>query len=259
MEEKNKAIVGSIVFIILILTLAIGGYIYAFKSDNHQTDKELQEKKIMENKKDTSKDFIYYDNLVELSNTLGITYKDAIINLNNTQAFAINSELKSEREEYYNTVKKISETTNDTGNEILYDTDDIYSATIRDYQNYIFDNYISLVVSDSLYDCFKGVYDYTKIKSYIFDVDANERVSNIDILNKYDTNISEVKERIKKKLESDQTVSEEGIESIKIDETIENLSNDNSYGLYVDDDGNLIIKYIVKSNNLNYNESMIIN
>ena len=113
---------------------------------------------------------------------------------------------------------------------------------------------MSLVISDSIYDCFKGIYDYTNVKSYIFDTKNNERVSNVDILNKNNKTMTEVKDKIRKKLEKD-VINDE---NIKIDETIENLSNEDSYGLYIDDDGNLFIKYVVKSNNLNYNESMMI-
>ena len=258
MEERNKAIIGCILFIIIVLTIGIGGYIYAFRNDNHKTEKELQEKTITDNKKESKKDLIYFENERKLSEELGINYKDVIINLNNSQATAINNQIKSENDELYNSVKKISETTNDTGNTILYDTDDIYSATIRDYQVYKKDNYISIVISDTSYDCFKGVHDSLNVKSYVFDVSANERLSNIDILNKYNTSLSTVKEKIKNKLEKNQSSNPEN-GSIKIDETIENLSNDDSYGLYIDESGDLIIKYIVKSDNLNYNETMVIN
>ena len=58
MEEKNKAIVGCILFLIIVLTLGIGGYMYAFKNDNHKTEEEMKEKTTSENKKDASKDFI---------------------------------------------------------------------------------------------------------------------------------------------------------------------------------------------------------
>ena len=258
MEEKSKAIIGCVLFFVIILVIGIGGYIYAFKNDDHKTTKELEEAAILENKKEEDKDFIYFENEKKVSETLGIIYKDAVINLDNNQATAINNEIKTENEELFNSVKKISETENDTGNEIKDDTDDIYSATIREYQTYKYGNYISLVISDSSYDCFKGVYDHTSIKSYIFDINTNERVSNIDILAKHNTSFSEVKNKIKEKIEE---IPKDGEESngIKIDETIENLANDNSYGLYLDESGDLIIKYIVKSDNLNYNENMIIN
>ncbi|MBE6161503.1 MAG: hypothetical protein E7158_04710 [Firmicutes bacterium] len=254
MEEKNKAIFGCIVFLILILTIGIGGYYYTFKSDKHKTSDEHEMEVISENKKNQDKDFVYFDNERVISKTLGITYKDAVINLNNTQAEAITNEIKEENGKLYNDVKKISETENDTGNEILYNTDDIYSATIREYQYYNYENYMSLVISDSMYDCFNGIYDYTNVKSYMFDTKNNERVSNVDILNKKDKTLTEVKEKIRKKLEKDKINDE----NIMVDETIDNLNNADSYGLYIDDDGNLFIKYVVKSDNLNYNDSILI-
>ena len=254
MEERNKAIIGSILFVILILTLAIGGYFYTFKNDKHKTKDELKEKTIEANKKDDKKDFIYYENERKVSTTLGITYRDVVINLDNKQATAINNEIKKENEKLYKNVKKISETDIDEEQEKLYDTDDIYSATIREYQTYKYNDYISLIISDSEYNCFKGIYDHTNIQGYIFDVSKNERISDVDIMTKYNTSLSEVKELIEEKLEDDQTTKEDGTKNIKIEETLKELS----YGLYIDENGKLNIKYVVKSNNINYNDSIVI-
>lgn len=256
MEEKNKAIFGCVFFLVLILFIGIGGYIYTFNSDKH---KEISnESKITdEYKKDKEKDYIYYTNEITVSEKLNIVYKNPVINLDNSLSDAIYNEISAENDKYYNEIKKISQTSNDTGKEIAFDTDDIYSATIRDYENFEYENYVTLVVTDSLYDCFSGVHDYPMIKSYIFDVEKNERISNIDILEKYGITLSEVKDKIRTKLQEDQTVDGE-VEVIKIDETIDNLSNDNTYGIYIDDTGNLFIKYVVKSNQINYNESMLI-
>lgn len=256
MEERNKAIFGCVFFLVLILFIGIGGYIYTFNNDKHKeinNENEIIEK----NKKDKDKEYIYYVNEITVSEKLNIVYKNPIINLNNSLSDAIYNEISTENDKYYNEIKKISQTSNDTGKEIAFDTDDIYSATIRDYENFEYENYITLLITDSLYDCFSGVYDYPIIKSYIFDVEKNERISNIDILEKYGITMSEVKDKIRTKLQEDQTV-EGDIEVIKIDETIENLSNDNTYGIYMDDTGNLFIKYVVKSNQINYNESMLI-
>ena len=254
MEERNKAIIGSILFVLLVLTLAIGGYFYTFKNDKHKTNDELNEKTIQANKRDANKDFIYFENERKVSSKLGITYRDVVINLDNKQATAINNEIKKENEKLYKAVKKISETEIDEEQEKLYDTDDIYSATIREYQTYKNENYISLLISDSEYNCFKGIYDHTDIQGYIFDISKNERISDVDILTKYNTSLSEVKGLIEEKLEDEQTTKEDGTKNIKIDETLEDLS----YGLYIDDSGKLNIKYVVKTNNINYNDNIVI-
>jgi hypothetical protein len=254
MEEKNKAIIGCILFLLFILIIGVGGYIYTFKNDNHKTVNNKENTLANVYKKDATKDYIYYEDENIISEELNLIYKNPVINLDNSQADAIYNELAKENENYANNVKKISQTTNDTGQEIAYNTDDIYSATIREYEDYEYASYVSLVVSDSLYDCFKGVYDYTSIKSYIFDTFKNQRVSNIDILSNYDITLADVKEQIKERLENE--ITDEN--TINIDETIENLSNDNSYGLYIDNDGSLGIIFIVKSEQMNYNETMII-
>lgn len=257
MEEKTKATIGCILFLLLILIVGVGGYFYTFQNNKHKEVAENENKISDENKKDKSKDYIYYTDETVVSQNLHIVYKKPNINLKVLQAEAIMTELENENNAYLSSIQKISETSNDTGEEIAFNTDDIYSATVRDYEDYIYKNYVSLIVTDYAYDCFHGIYDYIQIKSFIFDIVENKRISNLEILSDFNTNLSEVKEKIKEKLEMDQTVIE-GVESIKIEETINNLDNNNSYGLYIDTSGNLIIKYIVKSNQKNYNEIMTI-
>ena len=36
MEEKNKAVIGGILFLLLILCIGVGGYIYTFKNNKHK-------------------------------------------------------------------------------------------------------------------------------------------------------------------------------------------------------------------------------
>lgn len=257
MEERNKAVVGGILFLLLILFIGIGGYIYTFKNNKHKEITTKTDNITDEYKKDKTKDYIYYTDENVISNDLQIVYKTPVINLYNTQTNAISSELSKENEKMISDIKKISQTENTTGNEITFNTDDIYSATYRIYEDYKYNEYVSLVITDVYYDCFKGINDYPNIKSYIFDVKNNERISNLDILSEYNITLSQVKEKIENKLNQDQTIDNE-VETIKIDETLNNI-NDGNYGLYIDNTGNLVIKYIVKSNQMNYNEIMIIN
>lgn len=257
MEEKNKAIVGCIVFLILILFIGIGGYIYTFKSDKHENSIIKENTITDEYKKDKNQAYIYYIEEETISDSLGIKYQNPIINLVNSQANAIYNEIKKENDNYKNEIKKISNTENTTGQEIVYNNDDIYSATIRNYEDYEYNNYISLIITDLNYDCFKGPNDTLNIKSYIFDVTSNERISSLDLLSKFDLTLASVKEKITDKLKEEQTI-ENDEEVIKIDDTIENLNNDNTYALYIDNNGKLVIKYIVKSNQIDYNESMIL-
>ncbi len=255
MEEKTRALVGCISFLIIVLVIGIGGYFYTFKNDKHLSLKNNKEEISItdDNKIDKSKDFIYYSNDFVVSNDLNIAYKNPIINLSNNQAEELTQELSNKNDEYINNVKKISSTTNDTGKEIAFDTDDIYSATVRDYENYEYLQYISLVVSNYEYDCFDGVKEHNLIESYVFDVVNNKKISNIDVLDIYNISLAEVKTKIKEKLESEQTI-ENDVETIKIDETINNFENDNTYGIYINNNGKLVIKYIVKTNVINYND-----
>lgn len=255
MDERNKAIFGSILFLIFIIVIGIGGYFYTFRSET--TSEKKMKELINQNKINKDKDYIYYENSIIVSEELQIIYEVPVINLNNKNAIEINTELSKDADTYNNSVKKISSTNDETGKEKIYETDDIYSATIRDYKQYEYGNYISLVATDYLFDCHEGIYDYTLIKSYVFDVEKNKLISSFDILTKYNISLSDVKEKIKAKLNKEQTTIDE-VEVIKIEETLDNLENDATYAIYIDNNGNLNIKYIVKSNLINYNDNIVI-
>ena len=79
-----------------------------------------------------------------------------------------------------------------------------------------------------------------------------------DLLELYKTNLDDVKIKIRERLVSSQTI-EEGIELIKVDETIAALNDSNNYALYIDKYGNLNISFIVKTTQVDYNENIKLN
>ena len=122
--------------------------------------------------------------------------------------------------------------------------------TFRTYSSNEFGKYLSLVINEYNYSCFSDV-TFNKSITYVFNKDENKLLSNDDLLNMYNINMDKIKERIKEYLDGKQT-KEDGIDVIKIDDTIDNLE----YSLYINDFGKLCVSFLVKTTQVDYNEIM---
>ena len=248
MEENFKNKLGITIFILLILSLAIGGFFftnYILKTDRSINNKE--EKKISY-KIDNKKEYIYFINNEVISEGAEIYYQDVVVNL--TTQTTLNEALKKENEIYKNNIKYISDM-NLMSNELVnYNNDNLYALTFREYKTYEYDKYISLVINDYNYSCFDLI-TYNKSKGYIFDVETGMALEEKDIFYKYNTNLDKIKEQIRSELLTKQSVVDE-VEVIKIEDTI----NDLNYALYINEYGHLFISYLVKTTQVDYNEIM---
>lgn len=252
-ESKNN-IIGSILFIALVLFLGIGGFFFTkhVTKDDDTKINEVEESKITEEHKiDKEKDYIYFTDEKFISMEPDITYKDVVINLNTAET--INRTLKNELNEIRNSVKYIKDNELDPTREIMYE-DEIYSASERNYETFEYKEYVSLLVKDYDFNCYDGSL-LKKISSYVFNVSTGKLLLTNDLMDMYYINMDEVKISIREKLEKDQIIEEE-LELIKIDETINGLDNQTNYALYIDKYGDLNISYIVKTNQVDYNENM---
>ncbi len=252
MKETFKSKLGFAMFFLLIIFLIVGGFFfmkYELRKDK-EPPKTKEEKK--NHKIDKNKDYIYFENEETISEEAEIYYKDVIINLN-TQT-VLNETLAKENKIYKNNILRISDVTIPFNEVIKYNYDNIYSLTFRLYETYEFGKYISLVIKDYDYSCFTSV-NFNKVKAYVFNVNNGKLLSENDLLNMYGINMDTVKERIKEYLLSKQT-KENGIEVIKIDETINDMNN---YSLYINEFGKLAISYLVKTTQTDYNEVMEVN
>lgn len=247
MEENFKNKLGFTIFILIVLTLAIGGYIFMNYTLNDNNKNENNTKK-EDYRIDKSKDYIYFINDSIISESAEIYYQDVVINLD-TQTVLTES-LEKENKIYKNSIKYISD--NEVISEIInYNNDDIYSVTFREYEDYEYDNYVSLLIKDYNYSCFDNITFY-KTKSYIFDKSTGKLLTEEDILKIYNTNLDKIKNDMRTYLKSKQATND-GVDVIKIDETIDNLDN---YALYINDYGRLFITYLVKTTQVDYNEVM---
>ncbi len=250
MEENFRSKLGFTIFILLVVFLAVGGY---FFTDYLINEKEIKAKE-KENEKinykiDTTKDYIYYENESTISKDAEIDYKDVVINLN-TQT-VLNESLRKENQIYKHNIDYISNHEGLNKDLYTYDNDNIYSLTFRTYENYEYDKYVSLLIKDYDYSCFDYI-NYNKTKAYVFNTETGKELKESEILDIYDLDMNNIKEQIRKYLEGKQT-KEDGVEVLKIDETINELSD---YSLYINNYGRLCISYLVKTTQINYNEDM---
>ena len=246
MEENFKGKFGFIIFILIVLFLAIGGFFFTkyILSDKKEEVKE----EVTNYKIDEKKDYIYYTDNETISDSAELEYMNVVINLKGQET--LTNSLKEENLRYKTNVKYISDQP-DLPNEVInYNNDNLYALTYRTFENYEFDKYISLVIKDYNYSCF-DLLTFTNTKSYVFDTTTGKLLEETEILNKYNTNLEKIKESIKAYLNSDQKKIEEV--GIMVEETVYGLQN---YSLYINEYGRLYISFLVKSNKEDYNDSM---
>ena len=258
MNDSKSNIVGSILFFLLIITLAVGGYFLTIHlTKDTEENKEATEEVVdaANHKIDATQDYIYFSNEKFISMEPDITYKDVTINLDTAES--INQALKSELNEIRGSVKYISDNELDPEKTVMYDSENIYSAKERNYETYTYKNYISLIVKDYDFNCYDGSL-LKNLKSYIFDTSTGKMKLNNELFEEYNIDLSEVKSVVREKLNNSQTTDEDtGLEVILIDDTMNYLNN--NYALYIDKYGDLYISFVVKTTQVDYNENIRLN
>jgi hypothetical protein len=250
-NRKNK--ISFIIFILILLIVGVGGYfamnyftknhdkpIFIFGGNTKETDKRIDKKK----------DYIYYDNESVVISDLDIGFKDIHINLNSGVLVSetLNNESKSNRDSI-KYIKDVDIPENET-----YENNDegVYSVTYRDYIEYHYDDYISILVEDSTYNVLDSTTPLA-IKSYIFDKKQDTLITNEELLKKYNVTLDQIKDKVKTKLTAEQeTVDEEPLYDIN------NTISDFKYALVINKIGKLEINYIVKSTKQNFYDNIVI-
>jgi len=258
MNDSSRNIIGSITFFLIVIILAVGGFFLT----KYLTKDEIEETSTndvtinYEHKVNKEKEFIYYENENFISMEPDITYKDVIINLD--VAETINQTLKSELDEIRNSVKYIKDNELDPNREIMYE-DEIYSAKERNYESFEYKNYISLLVKDYEFTCYEGSL-LTELRSFVYNTQTGKMILPNDLFELYKINIDIIKEKVRTKLNDSQIVdTETNVELILIDETVNGLDDSKNFALYIDKYGDLYISFIVKTNEVDYNENIKLN
>ena len=252
-NKKNK--VGFVFFIIIVLILGIGGF-FATRYFLNEGKGGSHSKKITSTidnamyKIDKNKGDVYYENEQQIMEELGVFKRDIYVNL--TAAKSINESLNNESSKMSETIKYIKDVQIDEDQDYEDNEEGIYSLEYREYEDYLYEEYISLVVKDFTYNVIDASTPIN-LKAYVFNKKDNTMLSNEDILKKYDTTLDKIKDKIKTKL----TVSQEKVDGedlININKTL----SDFKYALYINKIGKLEIVYIVSSTKQNYYDNMVI-
>lgn len=257
MNDTRHNVFLGMLFVIFILVLGVGGYFLTINiTKDEEKENNITEKVLSDDYKiDKKADYIYFKDEKIISSEPDIIYKDVVINLDTAES--INTSLKQELNIIRQSVKYISDNALDPNREVLYEDENIYSASERNYENFMYKEYISLIVKDYEFNCYDGSL-LKSLKSYVFNVETGKQLLNNDLLEFYDINMSEVEDKVREHLQSNQSIENE-IELIKIEETIAGLQSAGNYAFYIDKYGDLNISYIVKTTQVDYNETIKLN
>ena len=199
---------------------------------------------------DKEKDYVYYDNIKVVLSELEVDYRDIYINL--PIASSINKTLNEEEEKLITTVKYIKDVDFDKTSEYEENEEGVYSLTYREYEEYDYEEYISILVKDINYDVV-NLNENVDVKAYIFDKKNNTIITENNLLEKYNVSLDTLKDKIKTKLNAEQQTVD-GVALINVNETTSNLK----YAIYINKIGKLEIGFIVNSTKQNYYDNITI-
>ena len=251
--EKFKNTLGIITLIVILLIFVVGGFFTMryFTHYKKNVKDSTKEKEIVDIRLDKSKDYFYYNNEEELIASMEIEYIEPYFNIQGMED--INNTLKQEVTALKDTIKK-------------YDKEDelpegaeaneemIYSLTYRDYKDYSYDKYLSLVLLDYDYDIVKGSVP-AKLNAYVIDKETGKRITNEELFQKFDITFDKIKEKVKERLNEDVILHEKA--GVTVDVAGSMLALDN-YALYINKFGELEITFVVKTSENNYNDSVVV-
>ena len=158
------------------------------------------------------------------------------------------------------TIKDLLKELEEYKTKLCDNAENLYSFNYREYYDTQFGNYISLVISDFEYNCVSGSV-IKNIKSYNIDKKTGKQITDEELLNKFNITEDVILEKIRKRL-NDTQVLDGDTQVIDIDGTIDSIKNGEynvSKALSINKTGNIIINFIVKSNKINYNDTVELN
>lgn len=225
-EERNMS--GVIIFIVIILILAIGGYYLITHKDLYTKTKEetKQEEIVKSIKFDETKDYIYFTNEEVLDEHEGLIYKEIYININSEEA----KELQVTLNNYMNSIK----------DNVVKENDEIISAQMVSYEFHTTSKYLVLSTNDYTYLNDETKEFKSKLDYYIFDLSNGNLLDNRDIMKKENITDQEIRTKIREYISDD--------ENVDIDATM-----NNDYVLSISKSGKVVINIVVKTLEMDYN------
>lgn len=261
--EKTRNIIGFVLLIIIILTVSVGGYfLMRYMTKDQTVLSSNNSKKVKKNEDvriDNTKDYIYYENEEEFLEEAEIEKSDVILNFVNQKD--LNNTLHQELEAMYKNVTYIKDNPIPKGTDYIQNEKGIYGLTYRDYIDVSYGDYVSLIVLDFKFDVINSsVINY--IKGYVIKKSTGDLITPNDLLRDFNVTEDSIIDKVKKRL-NDSQVLEEGQTVIDIDGTIKSIKDNDYYKgvktLGINKNGKLTLNFIVKTNEINYNDSVELN
>lgn len=232
------------IFIIIVLVFIFGGFYLMKKSESlkNEVNQTISEEKDTDIRIDKTKEYIYFTNLNVIESELDIEYKDIVINFEDKEN--IQNEINTENKEFSENVKYDESNENAIYNHLV-------SAKFNKFDIFYYSNYISIVKNTYSFD-YENLVTFIQSKAYVFDKKTGKLYNNDELLSIFNINKDDIKGVITTYLNDQNLITDN---PINVDETINNISN---YELYVDKLGRLVVTILVKAEQSNYNDVIVL-
>lgn len=232
------------IFIIIVLVFIFGGFYLMKKSESlkNEVNQTISEEKDTDIRIDETKEYIYFTNLNVIESELDIEYKDIVINFEDKEN--IQNEINTENKEFSESVKY-----DESNEKAIYNH--LVSAKFNKFDIFYYSNYISIVKNTYSFD-YENLVTFIQSKAYVFDKKTGKLFNNDELLSIFNINKDDIKGVITTYLNDQNLITDN---PINVDETINNISN---YELYVDNLGRLVVTILVKAEQSNYNDVIVL-
>ena len=232
------------IFIIIVLVFIFGGFYLMKKSESlkNEVNQTISEEKDTDIRIDETKEYIYFTNLKVIESELDIEYKDIVINFEDKEN--IQNEINTENKEFSESVKY-----DESNEKAIYNH--LVSAKFNKFDIFYYSNYISIVKNTYSFD-YENLVTFIQSKAYVFDKKTGKLFNNDELLSIFNINKDDIKGVITTYLNDQNLITDN---PINVDETINNISN---YELYVDKLGRLVVTILVKAEQSNYNDVIVL-
>lgn len=232
------------IFIIIVLVFIFGGFYLMKKSESlkNEVNQTISEEKDTDIRIDETKEYIYFTNLNVIESELDIEYKDIVINFEDKEN--IQNEINTENKEFSESVKY-----DESNEKAIYNH--LVSAKFNKFDIFYYSNYISIVKNTYSFD-YENLVTFIQSKAYVFDKKTGKLFNNDELLSIFNINKDDIKGVITTYLNDQNLITDN---PINVDETINNISN---YELYIDKLGRLVVTILVKAEQSNYNDVIVL-
>ena len=212
------------------------------ESLKNEVNQTISEEKDTDIRIDETKEYIYFTNLNVIESELDIEYKDIVINFEDKEN--IQNEINTENKEFSESVKY-----DESNEKAIYNH--LVSAKFNKFDIFYYSNYISIVKNTYSFD-YENLVTFIQSKAYVFDKKTRKLYNNDELLSIFNINKDDIKGVITTYLNDQNLITDN---PINVDETINNISN---YELYVDKLGRLVVTILVKAEQSNYNDVIVL-